>query len=91
MNMRIGTQRPKLVLDRLQYAEHLVRRPLKVLCRTDPERHSRYAELGTPVQYVVQFLRTDPVNLARICKPDLDSVTAIAIEDDSNMLRQRVL
>jgi hypothetical protein len=87
MNMWIRTQRPKLILDRLQYTEHLVRRPFKVLCRTDPERHSRYAELGAPVQHVVQFLRADPVNLARICKPDLNSITAIAIEDDPNMLR----
>ena len=81
--MRIRTKRSKLILDRLQYAGHLVGRPLKVLRRTDPKRHSRYAELGTPVQHVVQFLRSEPVNLAWICKLDLNSVTAIAINDPS--------
>src|SRR5262245_37203436 len=75
----------QLRLDRGENARNLVRWALEIVGREHPEADRADPDLGAPLQDLVELLGAQCVCLAQVGHAALERVTAVTVQDDTEM------
>src|SRR5262249_61340293 len=78
-------ERGKLRFDGGQDSGDLGRRAPEVVRREHPEADGRNADLGAPLEDVVELLGAERVRLAKVGHAPLEGEAAVAVEEDAEM------
>src|SRR4029453_2001475 len=85
VEVRRGGESGELGLDGREDSGYLGRRPPEVVRREHPEADGRNADLGAPLEHVVELVGPERVRLAKGGYATLEGEAAVAVEDDAEM------
>src|SRR5262245_12824586 len=87
LEFRIPGERGELRFDGRQDSGYLRRRAPEVVRREHPEADRRNADLGAPLEHVVELVGAERIGLAKVGHTPLEGEAAVAVEDDAEMAR----
>src|SRR5882724_4437114 len=85
VELRMPGERGELGFDGREDSGYLGRRPPEVVRREHPQADGRNADLGAPLEHVVELVGPERVRLAKVGYPALEGEAAVAVEDDAEM------
>src|SRR4030095_7837836 len=85
VELRMAGERGELGFDGREDSGYLGRRAPEVVRREHPEADGRNADLGAPLEHVVELVGPERVRLAKVGYATLEGEAAVAVEDDAEM------
>ena len=87
MDLVVFRKKFELLFDRTQNSGYFFARAFQVLSRQNPKRNGRNFERDTPFEQVIQLVGTRHINVMRINKMGFAAIASVAIENESNVMR----